>query len=192
MINQKHRSYSELRKIRTFEDRYKYLAIRGDVGRSTFGYDRFLNQQFYTSSQWRNTRNSVIVRDAGCDLGIPDYEIHSRLYIHHMNPMTIKNLLDGDPSVLDPEFLITTTHQTHNAIHYGDDRLLPRQIVPRSAGDTKLWLRQGERQCRELSRWNRKATHSMSPSSILITRSQRPMRRRLRNDDSRTRHKQAR
>lgn len=133
------RSYSELRRLETFEDRYRYLALRGIVGESTFGFDRYLNQEFYRSTEWRNARSAIIVRDQGCDLGIDGYEIHNRLYIHHMNPMTVRDIVDGDPSILDPEFLITTTHKTHNAIHYGDERMLSRPLVERHAGDTKLW-----------------------------------------------------
>jgi hypothetical protein len=133
------RSYSELRRFETFEERFKYLSLRGQVGRSTFGFDRYINQQFYTSSQWRHTRQQIIVRDQGCDLGIDGYEIHSRLVIHHMNPLTADEISDGDLSILDPEFLITTTHQTHNAIHYGDEKLLSRPLVERRPGDTKLW-----------------------------------------------------
>jgi hypothetical protein len=133
------RTYSELRSLSTFEDRFKYLSLKGTVGEATFGYDRWMNQRFYTSRQWRQVRDQVIVRDRGCDLGIEGYEIHYRIVIHHMNPMTIRDVLHGDDSILDPEFLITTTHVTHNAIHYGDDKQLPRQMVVRSAGDTKLW-----------------------------------------------------
>jgi hypothetical protein len=133
------RAYSDLRRLRSFEERYKYLALRGEVGRSTFGFDRYLNQRFYTSTQWRQLRNHVITRDLGCDLGIEGYEIHDRVYIHHMNPMTVRDIEEGDPRILDPEFLITTTHQTHNAIHYGDESLLPRPFVERRPGDTKLW-----------------------------------------------------
>jgi hypothetical protein len=98
-----------------------------------------MNQMFYTSVQWRHIRHHVIARDNGCDLGIEGREIHSRLIIHHMNPMTVANLKDGDEEILDPEFLITTVHTTHNAIHYGDENLLPRQFVARRPGDTKLW-----------------------------------------------------
>lgn len=133
------RTYSELRRIDSFEERYKYLALRGSVGQPTFGFDRYINQQFYTSSQWRQIRHHIIARDNGCDLGVDGYDIHSRLVIHHMTPMTVDDISYGDPSVLDPEFLITTTHQTHNAIHYGDERLLPRPLVERKRGDTKLW-----------------------------------------------------
>lgn len=133
------RTYLELRRLETFEERYKYLALRGDVGRSTFGFDRYINQQFYTSAQWRQLRNHVISRDSGCDLGVEGYEIHSRLYIHHMNPITADDIKHDNPSILNPDFLITTTHQTHNAIHYGDEKLLPRPLVERRRGDTKLW-----------------------------------------------------
>lgn len=133
------RTYKELQKIESFEERYRYLALGGTVGVSTFGFDRYLNQQFYTSTEWRNIRSRIIARDRGCDLGVEGYEIYSRLYIHHMNPMTASDIVAGDPRTLDPEFLITTTHRTHNAIHYGDERLLPRPLVVRSPGDTKLW-----------------------------------------------------
>lgn len=133
------RTYTELSQLATFEERFRYLALRGSVGEATFGHARDMNQSFYSSHQWRRIRYHVIARDNGCDLGIEGYEIHSRLYIHHMNPMRVENLLDGDPSILDPEFLITTTHQTHNAIHYGDERQIPSQLVERRPGDTKLW-----------------------------------------------------
>jgi hypothetical protein len=133
------RSYSELRRLLTFEERFKYLALRGEVGRSTFGFDRYLNQQFYTSREWRHIRQHVIARDLGCDLGIEGYEIHDKIYIHHMNPMTVKDITHGNDDILDPEYLITTTHKTHNAIHYGDENLLPRKFVERKPGDTKLW-----------------------------------------------------
>lgn len=133
------RSYSELRRIDSFEDRYHYLSLKGSVGRSTFGFDRYLNQQFYTSRQWRQVRHQVIVRDMGCDLGVEGYEINTRLYIHHMNPMTVDDIVHGSEDILNPEYLITTTHSTHNAIHYGDVTLLARPLQERSAGDTKLW-----------------------------------------------------
>ena len=133
------RSYSELRRLDTFEDRYEYLVLHGQVGEITFGFDRHINQRFYTSREWRDVRQYVIARDDGCDLGIEGFDIHSGLYIHHMNPMSVSDIVDGDPSILDPEFLITTTQQTHNAIHYGDYSLLPRRLVERAPGDTKLW-----------------------------------------------------
>lgn len=133
------RTYSELIRVSSFEDRYDYLALRGAVGMETFGYDRWLNQRFYTSRQWKNLRSFVISRDEGCDLAVPGFEIHERIYIHHMNPMTVEDLTHGNEDVLDPEFLISTTHRTHNAIHYGDKNLLPKQYVPRRPNDTKLW-----------------------------------------------------
>jgi hypothetical protein len=133
------KSYSELIRLNTIEERFRYLSLRGVVGDMTFGFDRYLNQQFYRSKQWRDIRNHIIVRDNGCDLGVEDYEIHDRIYIHHMNPMTVNDIVDDDPSILDPEFLIAVTHRTHNAIHYGDESLLPRQLVERRPGDTKLW-----------------------------------------------------
>lgn len=133
------RRYSELRRLNTFEDRFKYLSLQGQVGESTFGFDRYLNQLFYRSREWKNVRHEVIVRDGGCDLGIAGYDIHGRVLIHHMNPISEEAIIQGDPDLLDPQYLITTTHQTHNAIHYGDERLLPRPFVPRRPGDTKLW-----------------------------------------------------
>lgn len=126
-------------RVSTFEDRYRYLALRGEVGYATFGFDRYINQQFYTSPQWRRLRHHVIARDEGCDLGVEGYEIHTGLVIHHMNPMKPEAIIHGDPDILDPEFLITTTQRTHNAIHYGDETLLPRPYVERRPGDTKLW-----------------------------------------------------
>jgi hypothetical protein len=133
------RRYRELKSIETFEERYKYLALRGVVGQPTFGFDRYINQQFYTSSEWRSIRHHIIVRDNGCDLGIDGYEIHDKIIIHHMNPMSADDIKHGDDDILDPEFLISTTLRTHNAIHYGDERLLPRPLVERKPGDTKLW-----------------------------------------------------
>lgn len=133
------RSYSELRRLETFNERFQYLSLKGQVGASTFGFDRYINQRFYTSKQWRDIRHYVIVRDEGCDLGIIDREIYDRILIHHMNPINADNIVHGDSDILDPEFLITTCHNTHNAIHYGDERLLPRPLIDRSQGDTKLW-----------------------------------------------------
>lgn len=133
------RTYSELRSLDTLEDRFSYLSLRGKVGETTFGFDRFMNQMFYTSREWRQVRQRVILRDQGCDLGIDGYEIHRGLVIHHLNPMTIDNIRNSDPEILDPEFLITTTLLTHNAIHYGDEKLLPQVVVERRRGDTRLW-----------------------------------------------------
>lgn len=134
------RKYSELRHMHTFEERFKYLELRGAVGRSTFGYDRWINQRFYTSTEWRTLRNAVIVRDAGCDLGIPGREIHGRLLIHHMNPITLEDFKHGNDAILDLDNLIAVTHETHNAIHYGDISLVAT-YVERRPGDTLLWTR---------------------------------------------------
>jgi len=133
------RTYSELSRLDTFEDRYQYLKLNGVVGESTFGFDRWVNQEFYRSREWKNTRNDVIVRDNGCDLGVLGYEINFNLLIHHMNPISMKDIEHGEEWILDPNFLITTSRQTHNAIHYGDETLLPRSPVVRKSGDTKLW-----------------------------------------------------
>lgn len=139
MQPQANRTYTELMQYSSFEDRFRYLALRGSVGLPTFGPDRYINQRFYTSTEWRRTREYIIARDEGSDLGIIGYEIHHGLVIHHMNPMTVGDIVHGDGSILDPEYLITTTHQTHNAIHYGDEKQLPRPFVARAPGDTKLW-----------------------------------------------------
>lgn len=134
------RSYSQLRRLETFEERFAYLSLRGQVGEATFGFDRWINQDFYASREWRQARHHVIARDNGCDLGVPGYEIYDRIYIHHINPLTKADILDGNyEALLGPDNLISCTHQTHNAIHYGDERQLPRQFVERRPGDTKLW-----------------------------------------------------
>jgi len=133
------RSYSDLCRLRTFEERYDYLALRSQVGIATFGFDRWINQAFYHSAEWKSIRHHVIARDLGCDLGVEGHEIYDRIYIHHMNPVKVDQLTYGDESVVDPEFLISVTHRTHNAIHYGDKNLLPRQYSPRRPNDTKLW-----------------------------------------------------
>jgi hypothetical protein len=133
------KTYHNLIKHRTFIERFRYLALRGKVGESTFGFDRWANQAFYRSREWRQVRDEIIIRDNGCDLGVEGYEIHNGLYVHHMNPITLNQIESGDSRVLDPENLITVTHNTHNAIHYGDERLLPRLPVQRRPGDTKFW-----------------------------------------------------
>lgn len=133
------RTYTELCQHETFHGRYEYLALHGVVGRSTFGFDRYVSQKFYTSKQWRQVRNDIIARDLGCDLACEGYEITSRLVIHHMNPLELHEIVEGLEWILDPEYLITTTHNTHNAIHYGDVNLLPKPIIQRNPGDTKLW-----------------------------------------------------
>lgn len=133
------RSYRELSRIESFEDRFDYLVLGGGVGETTFGFDRHINQLFYRSAEWKRVRQHVIARDYGCDLGVEGYDIHDRILIHHMNPMRVNDIVHGDDSILDPEFLISTTHNTHNAIHYGDASLLPKPFVERSYGDTRLW-----------------------------------------------------
>lgn len=133
------RSYGELRQLHTFEERFDYLKLRGEVGEVTFGFDRWMNQQFYRSREWKLVRNEVIARDLGTDLGIEGYDIFDRILIHHMNPMTMEDMEDSNPNNLDSDFLITTTHQTHNAIHYGDANLLARPLVERRHGDTRMW-----------------------------------------------------
>jgi len=133
------RRYSELRKLLSFEDRYGYLRLKGIVGKDTFGYDRYINQSFYHSTEWRHVRDEIIVRDNGCDLGIPGYEIHSKILIHHMNPLMLKNLTEGDPDIINPDFLVCTSFRTHQAIHYGDKSLLPSIPIQRKPNDTKLW-----------------------------------------------------
>ena len=133
------RTYVELSQLETFEERYDYLRLGGLLGLRTFGFDRWVNQRFYKSREWEQVRNYVITRDNGCDLGIPGYEIYSGLIVHHMNPISLDDIKHGEESLIDSEFLISTSLQTHNAIHYGDESLLPRGPVERKAGDTTLW-----------------------------------------------------
>lgn len=133
------RTYSELITIPTFEERYKYLQIKGSVGKDTFGYDRYLNQLFYQTIEWKRLRRDLIIRDCGCDLGVEGYEIHGRIIIHHMNPITKEDLLDRTDYLMNPEYLICTTHSTHNAIHYGDESLLVTAPIVRSKNDTCPW-----------------------------------------------------
>ena len=135
----KTRSYLELRKLKTFGLRFRYLALSGGVGIDTFGFDRYLNQAFYSSPEWKYVRNDVIARDLGCDLGIEGYEVFDKILVHHMNPITKAQVLDRDPAILDPNFLISVTHRTHNAIHYGDTERVPEPYTERRPGDTKLW-----------------------------------------------------
>lgn len=133
------RSYSELRTLDNFEDRFEYLRLAGLVGRSTFGFDRYLNQRFYTSNTWRRIRDSVIIRDKGCDLGVEGHEIFDRVIVHHMNPISVEELTHGSEKILNPNFLICVSRLTHQAIHFGDAGLLPKPIVKRRPGDTRLW-----------------------------------------------------
>lgn len=133
------RTYSQLRRLPSFEERFDYLRLNGAVGEATFGFDRYINQKFYQSYEWKHAREIVIVRDDGCDLGVPGYEINGQLLIHHINPMTVDDVVHGEDWIFNPEYLITTTKNTHNAIHYGDASLLPKIVVARVSGDTKLW-----------------------------------------------------
>lgn len=127
--------------FRTFEDRYEYLKLRSSVGTSTFGFDRWINQHFYRSTQWKQARDAVIARDNGCDLGMDGFEIYDKVIVHHMNPMTPEQIDDGDPDILNPEYMISCSHDTHNAIHYGDKNALRQPFVERRPGDTTLWGR---------------------------------------------------
>lgn len=133
------RTYSDLRQLRTFEERFEYLKLEAAVGRPTFGFDRWINQEFYHSFEWKTARRDVISRDNGCDLGIEGYEIYADILVHHMNPMTPDDVIHGEAWLIDPEFLITTTKTTHNAIHYGNPSPYPKVVTTRSKGDTKLW-----------------------------------------------------
>lgn len=134
------RTYSELITLRTFEERYRYLKLGGRVGEETFGFDRYLNQIFYKSPEWKSVRDFVIVRDHGCDLACPDREIlGSRILVHHMNPISMDDILSRSRILLDPEYLITTVKNTHDAIHYGDESLLFTSPIERSRNDTCPW-----------------------------------------------------
>lgn len=139
MNQSKIRTYSELIQLPTFLERFNYLKLGGVVGKDTFGWERYLNQKFYRSQEWQSLRNWVIIRDNGCDLGIPGREIQSRIYIHHMNPIGKSDLLNVTEYLMDPDFLICVSLDTHNAIHYGDETLLMLDPVVRQPGDTKLW-----------------------------------------------------
>lgn len=133
--------YSELMLLPTFQARYQYLRLNGEVGKETFGFDRYMNQFFYRSPEWRRVRDFVITRDEGCDLGIPGREIFGRIVIHHMNPIRPEDIRNRSDLLLDPEYLITTIHDTHLAIHYGDEHLLLQELVERRPNDTCPWKR---------------------------------------------------
>ena len=135
------RTYSELITLPTFEERYQYLRLNGRVGEETFGFDRWLNQKFYKDPEWLRIRDEVIIRDNGCDLAIPGREIYSRILIHHMNPITKADILQRSKYLLDPEYLICTIKNTHDAIHYGDENLLIKGPVERKPNDTCPWRR---------------------------------------------------
>lgn len=133
------RTYSELIKIPTFLERFKYLKLNGSVGVDTFGFDRYLNQTFYRSYEWKHLRNDVIVRDMGCDLGLEGYDIFDKILVHHMNPIGPDDIIHRSDYLLDPEFLICTSKLTHDAIHYGDEQILYQDPVIRTPGDTCPW-----------------------------------------------------
>lgn len=132
-------TYSELIQIPTFIDRFRYLKLSASVGEETYGWDRYLNQSLYKSKEWRETRERIIIRDDGCDLAHPDYLIGGRILIHHLNPITKRDILDRNPLIFDPENLVCISHITHEAVHYGSEDLLMKDFVERTPGDTKLW-----------------------------------------------------
>ena len=138
-MNQMIRTYSELITLPTFEERFEYLKIGGRVGRETFGYDRYLNQAFYKTPEWLATRDRIIVRDHGCDLGIEGREIYGRILIHHLNPITMEDIINRSSWLFDPENLITTVKNTHDAIHYSDESLLIKDPVERRQNDMCPW-----------------------------------------------------
>lgn len=133
------KTYTELTRYVSFADRFRYLQLHGNVGKETFGFDRWLNQNFYRSSEWKQIRNRVIVRDNGCDLGIEDRPIDGRVYIHHINPISKDDIVHASDYLLNPEFLICCSHNTHNAIHYGDENLLITEPIIRTPNDTCPW-----------------------------------------------------
>ena len=133
------RTYSELIQLPTFEERFRYLQLSGSVGKETFGFDRYINQNFYRSDAWRRVRDQVIVRDNGCDLGIEDRMIYGKILIHHMNPINDKDIINLTEILLNPEYLICVSHVTHNAIHYGDEELFMKEPIERSKNDTCPW-----------------------------------------------------
>lgn len=133
------KSFRELTKLRTFEERYEYLKLGGKVGEITFGYDRYVNQLLYRSKEWRKVRNEIIIRDDGCDLGVDGYEIKSGIIIHHINPLSLQDIEECRACVFDPENLICVSHSTHQAIHYSNDNLIPHRLVERRPNDTCPW-----------------------------------------------------
>lgn len=133
------KTYSELIVLPTYEERFNYLKLEGVVGEITFGFDRYLNQKLYTSQEWKTVRNQVIVRDNGCDLACEGYEIYGKILIHHINPITVEDVINRNPIIFDLENLISTTHNTHNAIHYGDENLLIKGPIERTKNDTIPW-----------------------------------------------------
>lgn len=139
MMTRTIKSYSELMLLPTFMERYQYLRIGSKIGEATFGYDRYLNQILYTSREWRRFRDQIIVRDNGCDLGCPDRELRERIIVHHINPITVEDVINRNPMVFDPENVICVSHNTHEAIHYGDEDLLVKNPIERKPNDTCPW-----------------------------------------------------
>lgn len=138
----KTKRYSELQKLNTFEERFEYTKLDGQVGLDTFGFDRYMNQQFYRSKEWRDIRDKVIIRDNACDLGMPGHEIRGRVYIHHLNPLTPEDIEESTDLLFDLDNLICVSQETHNAIHYGDDSILDKyKIIERTPKDTCPWKR---------------------------------------------------
>lgn len=135
----KNRNYTELSKLKTLKERFEYLRLDGQVGADTFGSERYLNQEFYRSPKWRSARDKVIIRDEACDLGVPGYDIYDMVVVHHMNPISPEEIEKDSGSLYDPEYLIACTKMTHNAIHYGDENLLPKDLVERKPNDTAPW-----------------------------------------------------
>ena len=133
------RTYSELITIPTFEERFEYLQLKGSVGKDTFSYDRYLNQVLYRSPEWKRLRNQIIIRDCGCDLACEGYDIHSKVLIHHLNPITVEDVIARSRKVFDPDNLVCVSHNTHNAIHYGDMDLLVTEPIIRTKNDTCPW-----------------------------------------------------
>lgn len=138
-MSTKIRTYKELSRIETYEDRYEYLKIGGSVGAASFGFDRYLNQALYRSDEWKRVRDKVIIRDNGCDMGMEEWPIQGHVIIHHMNPITEEDILNRNPEIFNPEYLICVSHNTHNAIHYGNEDILQHAYVGRSPGDTCPW-----------------------------------------------------
>lgn len=139
-MQQFRRSYKELSRLPTFEERYRYLRLQGRVGKDTFGFDRYLNQALYSSAEWKRFRREILIRDDGCDLGIPDRLIQGKVLIHHINPLTVEDLEKRSYAIFDPENVVCVSHMTHQAIHYGDEALLPKDPIQRRPGDHCPWL----------------------------------------------------
>lgn len=136
------KTYSEMSLLSSFDDRFRYLKLTGQVGLDTFGFDRYMNQDFYRSTEWKHIRSYVIARDDGCDLGVPDHQINGRIFIHHINPISQEDIINGTEKLLDPENLVCISMETHNALHYGDDSILKKnKLIERTPNDMCPWKR---------------------------------------------------